>query len=67
MKQFKNVNTKKEDKNMKLIIYYKNKKTSNLLIKNITTPNLVYEYKCPMTMDGWLNTLGWHKVLFPKD
>ena len=52
----RNVKMKKEDKNVKLIIYYKNKKSSNLVIQNNTNTkkdvlrqtNIIYEYQCPM-------------------
>ena len=43
------------NKNVKLIIYYKNKKTCNLILKNNPSPpadmlkkrNVVYHFKCP--------------------
>ena len=51
---------------IKLMIYYKNKKTSNLVMKNNITSrqdvlgqtNVVYEFKCPMPHDQVASYIG---------
>ena len=57
------------------MIYYKNKKTSNLVMKNNITSrqdvlgqtNVVYEFKCPMSHDQVVSYISITQNTFQED
>ena len=44
----KNILPTDPNEKIKLIIYYNKFKTSNLVIRNNSSPNLIYKFKCPL-------------------
>ena len=58
----KNVTSKNKEEKLNLIIFYKNMKTNNLVIKNnpynalepLETPNIVYKFKCVSCNDTYI-------------